>query len=125
MELLICITDKTSVNPLHDPVLPKAGDVIHYHSQSGNWGTEELRNPDWRIFSVPGLTEDEAYALTAWELPGPNPGSQLLQYRGMSVDLSRLGAGTTIDLETFRAAVTVKAPVSHPDVIGPATHTIG
>lgn len=135
MELLVRVVDQVSRDPLKHALLAKAGDVIAWHPIGGAWGAAERDNPDWRIVRVPGLSEDEAEALVAGELSGPHAHEQLLRTRGMTLDVASLGipAGrspsgidATVPVGRFRAAVGLKAPIPHPDRIGPATpHAIG
>lgn len=92
MELLVRVVDKAHPDdPVKHHQLTKAGDVIHYWPDGHDWGHEELTNPDWRVVRVPGLTEAEAEALVAAELPVVRGGvGQVLRKRGLRLDLAEL-----------------------------------
>lgn len=91
MQLLVRVVSKTSKDPILDAQLTKAGDVICFKPDGEEWGIQELKNPDWRIIQVPGMTEEEAIALVSPELP-PTLDKQypLLQRRAMKLDLEQL-----------------------------------
>ena len=137
MELLIRVVDRASDDPARHAHLTKAGDVIAWHEDGADWGREERVNPHWRVVRVPGLAVAEAESLVAPELPrGPAAHEFILRSRGMTVDLAAIGLGRlpgdrtfpdlVVDAGTFRAAMSVKGPVPHPDLLGPPTpHTIG
>lgn len=94
MQLLVRVVSKVDPkDPVKDAQLTKAGDVIVYKQDGEEWGIQELKNPDWRIIQVPGMTEEEAIALTSPELP-PNLDREypLLQRRAMKLDLAQLDA---------------------------------
>ena len=94
MQLLVRVVSKVNNrDPVKDAQLTKAGDVIVYKPDGEEWGIEELKNPDWRIIQVPGMTEEEAIALTSPELP-PNLDREypLLQRRALKLDLAVLDA---------------------------------
>lgn len=93
MQLLVRVVSKTSKDPVKDAQLTKAGDVICFKPDGEEWGIQELKNPDWRIIQVPGMTEEEAIALTSPELP-PTLDKQypLLRRRAMRLDLDQLDA---------------------------------
>lgn len=92
MELLIAIVSQgTSPVAALDCQLFKAGDVIHYHADGGDWGSSEIANSNWRIVRVPNLSTIQADALIASELPtDPHNPSPTLQKRGMTVNLQGL-----------------------------------
>lgn len=54
-QLLVRVVDKTHPNPELDRGLTKRGDVIAVVEDGHVWGTEELKNPDWRIIVIPGV----------------------------------------------------------------------
>lgn len=92
MELLVRIIDKRDLkDPVKDAQLTKAGDVIAFHEDGADWGVMELKNPEWRIVSVPGMSLLEAEALTAPELP-PTLDKEypMLRKRHMKLDLATL-----------------------------------
>lgn len=61
MELLIRIKDKINLEDedLNSMCL-KAGDIVTMQPDGHNWGTKEKSNPDWRIISIPNMTNVEA-----------------------------------------------------------------
>lgn len=69
MQLLVRVVDKISKDPDKNIQLTKRGDVIVIKKDGEEWGIEELKNPDWRIISVPDMTELEARALLSPENP--------------------------------------------------------
>ena len=94
MELLVRIVDRVNdQDPSLNAQLTKAGDVIAFHEDGADWGLMEVKNPEWRIVRVPGMTLTEAEALTAPELP-PTLDKEypLLRKRAMKLDLGTLDA---------------------------------
>lgn len=88
MELLVNIIDNTDNDIYRDCKLLKAGDVIWYAKDGHSWGIEEVKNPNWRIISVPDMSEDQAISLISPELPPDlDKEHKLLQLRGMKLDL--------------------------------------
>lgn len=68
MQLLVLVVDKTSPDPARNIQLEKRGDVIAVRRPDESWGLNELLGADWRIISVPDMTEDEANSFLAPEL---------------------------------------------------------
>lgn len=151
MQLLIVVVDRVHADPVRHAEAPKAGDVIHWWPDGKEWGREEYLNPEWRIVHVPGMTEAEAEALIGMEVPVRPIHEHVLRNRHMTVDIAKAGilsqgklprrwahkAGSyapersverhdcVIDLETFRAAVSLKAPVFRASIIGLVENVIG
>lgn len=88
-ELLFRVADKTNSNcPYLDAKCTKRGDVIHVAEDGHEWGTEELRHVDWRIFRLPSLPAENAAAFLAPELgTDPKYPSSVLQARGFQLNL--------------------------------------
>lgn len=151
MELLIRVVHKVpSDHPSHH-LLTQAGDVIAFHQDGDDWGREELRNQEWRIVRVPGLTEVEAEGLIGQEVPIGPAQQQVLRKRHLSLDLGKLKvlspalcdrrrqqrAGSfspeqlgqshdcEISLEHVRAVRSVKPPMANPSHIGPLGGVLG
>lgn len=141
MELLVRVTDKVHPDPVRSAKLTKRGDVIAWHPDGADWGAREIDNPEWRILSVPGLTEAEADGLVAAE-PGRNVGaaSPPARLRHVRLDLDRLDrleggkiraprTATAVDcvvgLEHVRAVRELKPPVFDAGVIGHRDNVIG
>jgi len=96
MELLVRVVSKTNPNDkVLDSKLTKAGDVIVYKPDGSDWGIAELKNPDWRIIRVEGMTEEQAVSLVSPELP-PTLDKEypLLQRRAIKLDLTQLDSLT-------------------------------
>ena len=147
MQLLVRVISKTNPkDPVLDSKLTKAGDVIVFKQDGEEWGVEEVKNPDWRIISVPKMTEEQAIALISPELPPTlDKTYPLLQRRAMKLDITQLdalaagmisadqtakiqqidatvqqtkdGEKTQADLKTLLAAVAVDATVQADDVM--------
>lgn len=94
MELLVRIADKRDEkDPVKDARLTKAGDVLAFHEDGADWGVMEVKNPEWRIVRVPKLSQEEAEALIAPELPPTlDKDYPLLRKRAMRLDVARLDA---------------------------------
>lgn len=59
-DILIRIRDKeSSGDPETDALQFKRGDVIAVWPTPGPWGTEERRNPDWRILRLPNVSVED------------------------------------------------------------------
>ena len=86
MQLLVRIKDKVGSDPYHDARLTKRGDVIVAVPDDHQWGLAELSNPEWRIISCPGMTNEEAQALLQEE-PGDERTNKMLQRRAFKLDL--------------------------------------
>lgn len=89
MQLLVRIVDRISDDPDKNVQLTKAGDVIAFKPDGSDWGLMELTNPEWRIIQV-DITEVEAEALVAPELPPDLDGEYILRKRQMKLDLDTL-----------------------------------
>lgn len=89
MQLLVRVVDKVNRdNPKLDAQLTKAGDVIAWKRDGEEWGIEEIKNPEWRIISVPDMTEDQAEALVQSEMS--KDGSTMLRKRFVKLDVPQL-----------------------------------
>lgn len=98
MQLLVRIVDKISDDKAKNIQLTKRGDVIVIKKDGEEWGIEELINPDWRIISVPDMTEVEAKALLTPEFPPSNNPDKPVMLRAFKLDLDALIAkGYKID----------------------------
>lgn len=88
-ELLVRVVDKIGDDIFKDAALTKRGDVIVVCPDGWPWGSEELSNPEWRIISVPDMTEIEANAMTTREI-GDRSVQNVLQERAFKFDLDSL-----------------------------------
>lgn len=87
-ELLVRVVDKVNTDPYLNVKLTKRGDVIAICPDNWGWGSEELSNTDWRIISLPNVTETQAASFLAAELDtDPLNPSKMLQRRGFKLDL--------------------------------------
>lgn len=88
-ELLVRVVDKTNPDdPYLDAQLTKRGDVICVQPDGWPWGTEELKNPDWRIIKLPGVNPDALAAFLSPEIDtDPTQPSKVLQRRAFKLDL--------------------------------------
>ncbi len=92
-DLLIRIRDKeSSGDPETDAVQFKRGDVIAVWPTPGPWGTEELRNPDWRIVRLPNVSVEDAQELMAPERLATLDGERLMRKRRARLDVDNLPA---------------------------------
>lgn len=139
MELLIRIIDKPkSGNIAVDSSRTTTGDVIAFASDGHIWGREEVRNPDWRIVSVPGMLRVEAEAMIGTELPESFSPNRLLRKRQFTLDIEQLdilsggelladrkanpkGHDCVIGLGMLRSCRSLKAKLTDPRIIGPRT----
>lgn len=88
-EILLRVVDKVNYeNPYKNAECLKRGDVVVVVEDGHVWGAQELRNPDWRILKVPGVSVSAASAFLGEELDS-NPGkpSLTLQSRAFGFDL--------------------------------------
>lgn len=86
-ELLVRIRDKEPhPDPYIDVKRSKRGDVIAVAPDGWRWGRDELRNPDWRIFKIPGLPMDIAQSFLTPERGDPLV-EKMLRRREASFDL--------------------------------------
>ncbi len=90
-ELLLRVSDKINTDPVLDSKCTKRGDVIVVMPDGWGWGTEELRNPDWRILQLPNVTVEQAASFLSPE-PEDNPQAPSLvrQRRLFKIDLDAL-----------------------------------
>lgn len=88
-ELLVRVVDKTNPDdPYLDAQLTKRGDVICVQPDGWPWGTEELKNPDWRIIKLPGVNPEALAAFLSPEIDtDPAQPSKVLQRRAFKLDL--------------------------------------
>lgn len=92
-ELLIRVVSKVNLDDIYKDVkLTKRGDVIVAQPDGWLWGSEELRNPDWRILKWPSISVADAQPLLSEEIPDapwPIPGQKdpMLQRRGFYLDV--------------------------------------
>lgn len=89
-EMLVRVVDKVGDNPVLDAKCTKRGDVIAVCPDGWIWGREELKNPDWRIVKVPGVTVSEASGFLAPELSAGPVAVDLLRRRAFRLDLDGL-----------------------------------
>lgn len=140
MELLVRIIDKPKTgNPVTDAQRTTAGDVIAARPDESVWGLSETANPEYRIVRVLRMTEAEAEALTAGELPADFEGRTLLRKRHLAIDIPALnsrangrllsevqpGVDLTISMANLRPYLFLKPPVADPSIIGPDAGVIG
>lgn len=90
MQLLVRVVDKFSIDPVKDYQLTKRGDVIAVKPDNAGWGLLELINPDWRIISVPDMSQIQAEALLVPESPSLNNPQQACRKRSFKLDLAAL-----------------------------------
>lgn len=110
MELLVRIVDKVSNDPDKNKQLTKAGDVIAFKPDGSSWGLMELKNPEWRIIRV-DITEAEAEALIAPELPPDLDNEYILLKRQMKIDLDALdvlSSGAVLDGKRVDSVITAE-----------------
>lgn len=55
-ELLVRVVDKVPGDDFRSALFTKAGDVIYVAEDQHVWGTEEIKNPEWRIVRMPGVS---------------------------------------------------------------------
>lgn len=133
-ELLVRVRDKVSPDPYLNVRLTKRGDVIVVMPDGHDWAADELRNRDWRIVKVPGLSMVEAEAMTVEEPHDPERSRMMLRRwfrldvdsvdlpqraRQVIADDSRAAPTFDLTLQQLRAAKLQKSPVADPAVIGP------
>ena len=99
-ELLIRVRDKVNpLDPYKDAKLMKRGDVVAVVPDGHVWGLEELRNPDWRILRVPGVSSLQMSSFLAPEVPpSPDFDRGLLRKRRFTLDLSHELIATVADV---------------------------
>lgn len=90
MQLLVRVVDKTSNDSSKNYELTKRGDVIAAKPDGADWGMLELTNPEWRIISVPDMSEAQANALLVPETPPLNNPRQICRKRAFKVDVDSL-----------------------------------
>lgn len=90
-EMLVRVVDKVNDDPYLDAQCTKRGDVIAIQPDGWVWGTEELRNPEWRIIKIPGVPVVQAASFLGPEmdLDPANP-SRVLQRRAFRLDVDAL-----------------------------------
>jgi hypothetical protein len=143
MELLVRIVDKPKSGDVYlDAARTVAGDVIAFAPDGHIWGTEEVRNPDWRIIRVPGMSLTEAKAMTGAELPQAFTPNQLLRKRQFVLDIEQLdimeggkvladrtatpkGVDATVSHSNVAAVRSLKPKLIDPRFIGPRVGVIG
>jgi len=90
-EMLIRVVDKVNDDPYLDAKCTKRGDVITVQPDGWGWSRAELRNPDWRIIKIPGVTVIEAESFLGAEMDAdPANPSQVLQRRAFRLDVDAL-----------------------------------
>ncbi len=90
-EMLVRVVDKVNDDPYLDVQCTKRGDVIAIQPDGWVWGREELRNPDWRIVKVPGVSVTQAAAFLGPELnTDPANPSRMLRRRAFRLDVDAL-----------------------------------
>jgi hypothetical protein len=95
-ELLVFAQDQIGADIYKDTKRYKRGDVVVVCEDGWNWGIEELKNPLFRIISIPGMSVSEASQFLAPEVDtDPLNPSKTLKRRAFKLDVDALGKGVT------------------------------
>lgn len=88
-EMLLRVVDKINLNdPYLDVKCLKRGDVVVICDDGWEWGSEDLRNPAWRILKLPNVSKSMAEAFLGPELDtDPANPSRMLQRRAFKFDV--------------------------------------
>ena len=143
-ELLVRVNDKINTDFYLNCQCTKRGDVIVVQGDGWAWGKEELKNPDWRIIKLPGVTVSAASVFLAPELPvDPLNPSKTLQRRIFKINLDDpsipaavaavladnkrtvptiTAAAVSFNLAALKVA---KPSIADPAIIGSPTTVIG
>lgn len=96
-ELLVRVVDKVNEDFYLNCQCTKRGDVIVAVPDGWLWGKEELRDPQYRIIVMPGLSLGDAQSMTAPEFDkDPNTPSKTLKRRAFRLDLDALATTKAI-----------------------------
>jgi hypothetical protein len=95
-ELLVFAQDQIGADIYKDSKRYKRGDVVVVCEDGWNWGTEELKNPLFRIIAIPGMSVSEASQFIAPEVDiDPRNPSLTLKRRAFKLDVDALGKEVT------------------------------
>jgi hypothetical protein len=87
-ELLVRVVSKNNDDdPYLDAKCLKRGDVVTIQRDGWAWGRQELKNPHWRILSIPEMTVEQAQVFTSQEVATTLYETAMLQSRGFHIDL--------------------------------------
>ena len=120
-ELLVQVIDKTHEDPFANQTHCKRGDVVVACPDGWSWGREEVKDPRTLILKVPGLSLQEAEAMTTPEI-GDRRVTPMLHERAFYLETLPEVVGVprvaVISIEQFRAAKKRKAAAENPFAIG-------
>lgn len=88
-ELLVRVVDKVNRDdPYLDAKCLKRGDVVCVCPDGWKWSPAELKNPDWRVLHMPGLSVEKAEVFLGPEIDeDPKNPSKMLRRRAFKIDL--------------------------------------
>jgi len=142
-EILIRVKDKINKDDFYlNLQCTKRGDVIAVCPNNHEWGSEELRSPDWRILRFPAIPEEKFHQFLSAEIDiDITQPSKTLQRRQIKFDLDTLdkihsdfiaddSRKDSIFISNFTeldvaSKQIVKPPIPDPVIVGNASNVIG